>query len=113
MNVTIVDYNSGNISSVINSFKEVAKNMVLDQERLVQAGFPPRADLPITDAYGQYGEQADALYPDGKPSWTKALEPLMSGHSLITKTDTPLNNIVNGVSNFFMSLSSAEASEGE
>ena len=26
MNVTIVDYNSGNISSVINSFKEVAKN---------------------------------------------------------------------------------------
>ena len=28
MNVTIVDYNSGNISSVINSFKEVAKNKV-------------------------------------------------------------------------------------
>ena len=28
MNVTIVDYNSGNISSVINSFKEVAKSKV-------------------------------------------------------------------------------------
>jgi imidazole glycerol-phosphate synthase subunit HisH len=28
MNVTIVDYNSGNISSVINSFKEAAKNKV-------------------------------------------------------------------------------------
>ena len=28
MNVTIVDYNSGNISSVINSLKEVAKNRV-------------------------------------------------------------------------------------
>jgi len=28
MNVTIVDYNSGNISSVINSFKEVAKDNV-------------------------------------------------------------------------------------
>ena len=28
MNVTIVDYNSGNISSVINSFKEVAKDGV-------------------------------------------------------------------------------------
>ena len=28
MNVTIVDYNSGNISSVINSFKEVAENKV-------------------------------------------------------------------------------------
>ncbi len=28
MNVTIVDYNSGNTSSVINSFKEVAKNKV-------------------------------------------------------------------------------------
>ena len=28
MNVTIVDYNSGNISSIINSFKEVAKEKV-------------------------------------------------------------------------------------
>ena len=28
MNVTIVDYNSGNISSVINSFREVAENNV-------------------------------------------------------------------------------------
>jgi glutamine amidotransferase len=28
MNITIVDYNSGNISSVINSFSEVAKNNV-------------------------------------------------------------------------------------
>ena len=28
MNVTIIDYNSGNISSVINSFKEVAKDTV-------------------------------------------------------------------------------------
>tara|TARA_Y100001970_G_scaffold246216_1_gene313944 strand:+ start:301 stop:927 length:627 start_codon:yes stop_codon:yes gene_type:complete len=28
MNVTIVDYNSGNISSVINSFKEVARDKV-------------------------------------------------------------------------------------
>ena len=28
MKVTIVDYNSGNISSVINSFEEVAKDKV-------------------------------------------------------------------------------------
>ena len=28
MNVTIVDYNSGNISSVVNSFKEVSKNKI-------------------------------------------------------------------------------------
>ncbi|MDC1112539.1 imidazole glycerol phosphate synthase subunit HisH [Candidatus Pelagibacter sp.] len=28
MNITIVDYNSGNISSIINSFKEVAKDKV-------------------------------------------------------------------------------------
>ena len=28
MNVTIIDYNSGNISSVINSFKEVAKEKI-------------------------------------------------------------------------------------
>jgi len=26
MNITIVDYNSGNISSVVNSFKEVVQN---------------------------------------------------------------------------------------
>ena len=32
MNVTIVDYNSGNISSVINSFKEVAKDKVTIEE---------------------------------------------------------------------------------
>ena len=29
MNVTIVDYKSGNISSVINSFKEVAKDKLI------------------------------------------------------------------------------------
>ena len=28
MNITIVDYNSGNIRSVVNSFKEVAQNKV-------------------------------------------------------------------------------------
>ena len=28
MNITIVDYKSGNISSVINSFNEVAKDKV-------------------------------------------------------------------------------------
>ena len=28
MNITIVDYNSGNISSVVNSFKEVAQNKI-------------------------------------------------------------------------------------
>jgi len=28
MNITIVDYNSGNISSVINSFQEVARGKV-------------------------------------------------------------------------------------
>ena len=32
MKVTIVDYNSGNISSVINSFKEVAKELKYDIE---------------------------------------------------------------------------------
>ena len=28
MNIAIVDYNSGNISSVVNSFKEIAQNKV-------------------------------------------------------------------------------------
>ncbi len=70
-------------------------------------------NTPMTNKFMQEEKQR-VDDEDGKPSWTKALEPLTSsGHSLITKTDTPLNNIVNNVSNFFMSFSSAQASEGE
>ena len=37
MNVTIVDYNSGNISSVINSFKEAAASL---KELITELMFP-------------------------------------------------------------------------
>ena len=60
MNVTIVDYNSGNISSVINSFKEVAKNKVnievtsdLDKIKL--------SDKVVLPGQGSFKSCVDAL----------------------------------------------------
>ena len=38
MNVTIVDYQSGNISSVINTFKQVAKNKIKLSDKLILPG---------------------------------------------------------------------------
>ena len=42
MNITIVDYNSGNISSVINSFKEVGKNKYDIQKMIKKIGIKTR-----------------------------------------------------------------------
>ncbi len=60
MNVIIVDYNSGNISSVINSFKEVAKNKVnievtsdLDKIKL--------SDKVVLPGQGSFKSCVDAL----------------------------------------------------
>ena len=60
MKVTIVDYNSGNISSVINSFKEVAKNRVnievtsnLDKIKL--------SDKVVLPGQGSFKSCVDAL----------------------------------------------------
>jgi imidazole glycerol-phosphate synthase subunit HisH len=60
MNVTIVDYNSGNISSVINSFKEVAKDKVnievtsdLDKIKL--------SDKVVLPGQGSFKSCVDAL----------------------------------------------------
>ena len=60
MNITIVDYNSGNISSVINSFKEVAQNSVIinvtsDLEKIKSS------DKVILPGQGSFKSCIDAL----------------------------------------------------
>jgi glutamine amidotransferase len=60
MNVTIVDYNSGNISSVINSFKEVANNKInievtADLEKIKSS------DKIILPGQGSFKSCVDAL----------------------------------------------------
>ena len=59
MNVTIVDYNSGNISSVINSFKEVAKNKV-------KIEMQERVMLENTDdiSFDHHGKEMNLSYND-------------------------------------------------
>ena len=60
MNVTIVDYNSGNISSVINSFKEVAKDKVnieitADLNKIISS------DKVVLPGQGSFKSCVDAL----------------------------------------------------
>jgi glutamine amidotransferase len=60
MNVTIVDYNSGNISSVINSFKEVSKDKVnievtLDLDKIKSS------DKVVLPGQGSFKSCVDAL----------------------------------------------------
>ena len=60
MNVTIVDYKSGNISSVINSFKEVAKDKVKievtsDLNKIISS------DKVVLPGQGSFKSCADAL----------------------------------------------------
>ncbi len=60
MNVTIVDYKSGNISSVINSFKEVAKNKVTievtsDLNKIISS------DKVVLPGQGSFKSCVDAL----------------------------------------------------
>ena len=60
MNVTIVDYNSGNISSVINSFKEVAEAKVnievtADLEKIKSS------DKVVLPGQGSFKSCVDAL----------------------------------------------------
>jgi glutamine amidotransferase len=60
MNVTIVDYNSGNISSVINSFKEVAKEKIkievsLDLDKIKSS------DKIVLPGQGSFKSCVDAL----------------------------------------------------
>ena len=60
MNVTIVDYNSGNISSVINSFEEVAKDKVTIE---VTSGIKKikSSDRLVLPGQGSFKSCVDAL----------------------------------------------------
>jgi glutamine amidotransferase len=60
MNVTIVDYNSGNISSVINSFKEVANNKV-DLEVTSDLNKIKSSDKVVLPGQGSFKSCVDAL----------------------------------------------------
>ena len=74
MNVTIVDYNSGNISSVINSFLEVAKDKV---------------NIEVTSDLGKI-KSSDKLVLPGQGSFKSCLDALQKINGL---TDT-LNDFV-------------------
>ena len=60
MNVTIVDYNSGNISSVINSFKEVAKDKI-NLEATSDLNRIKSSDKVILPGQGSFKSCIDAL----------------------------------------------------
>ena len=60
MNVTIVDYNSGNISSVINSFKEVAQNKV-NIEVTANLNKIKSSDKLVLPGQGSFKSCVDAL----------------------------------------------------
>ncbi len=60
MKVTIVDYNSGNISSVINSFEEVAKNKV-NIEVTSDLGKIKSSDKLVLPGQGSFKGCVDAL----------------------------------------------------
>ena len=61
MNVTIVDYKSGNISSVINSFKEVAKNKV-NIEVTSDPNKIKSSDKVVLPGQGSFKSCINALY---------------------------------------------------
>jgi len=60
MNITIVDYNSGNISSVINSFKEVAKDKV-NIEVTLDLNKIKSSDKVVLPGQGSFKSCVDAL----------------------------------------------------
>ena len=60
MNVTIVDYNSGNISSVLNSFSEVANNKV-DLEVTSDLNKIKSSDKVVLPGQGSFKSCVDAL----------------------------------------------------
>ena len=60
MKVTIVDYSSGNISSVINSFKEVAQNKV-NIEITSDINVIKSSDKIVLPGQGSFKSCVDAL----------------------------------------------------
>ena len=69
MKVTIVDYNSGNISSVINSFEEVAKNKV-NIEVTSDLAKIKKSDKLVLPGQGSFKSCVDALNKIGGLSET-------------------------------------------
>ena len=61
MNIKIVDYNSGNISSVINSFREVAKDKV-NIEVTSDLNKIKSSDKVVLPGQGSFKSCVDALY---------------------------------------------------
>ena len=77
MNVTIVDYKSGNISSVINSFKEVAKSKV---------------NIKVTSDLDEI-KSSDKLVLPGQGSFKSCIDSLNSLNGLVdTLSEFALNN---------------------
>ena len=77
MNVTIVDYNSGNISSVITSFKEVAKDKV---------------NIEVTSDLNKI-KSSDKVVLPGQGSFKSCIDGLNSINGLIdTLSEFALNN---------------------
>jgi glutamine amidotransferase len=77
MNVTIVDYNSGNISSVINSFREVAKDKV---------------NIEVTSDLNKI-KSSDKVVLPGQGSFKSCVEALNSINGLVdTLNEFAINN---------------------
>jgi glutamine amidotransferase len=77
MNVTIVDYNSGNISSVINSFKEVAKD---------------RANIEVTSDLDKI-KSSDKVVLPGQGSFKSCVDALNNISGLVeTLNEFAVNN---------------------
>jgi glutamine amidotransferase len=77
MNVTIVDYNSGNISSVINSFKEVARDKV---------------NIEVTSDIKKI-KSSDKVVLPGQGSFKSCVEALKSINGLVdTLNEFAINN---------------------
>ena len=77
MNVTIVDYNSGNISSVINSFKEVAKDKV---------------NIEVTSNLNKI-KSSDKVVLPGQGSFKSCVDALISINGLVdTLSEFAINN---------------------
>ncbi len=80
MDVTIVDYKSGNISSVINSFKEVAKDKV------------NKVNIEVTSDLNKI-KSSDKLVLPGQGSFKSCIDGLNSINGLIdTLSEFVLNN---------------------
>ena len=82
MNVTIVDYNSGNISSVINSFKKAAKDKI---------------NIEVTSDLNKI-KSSDKVVLPGQGSFKSCVEALNSINGLV---DT-LNEFVINNKNLFL-----------